>query len=196
MEAQLSPWEMETRSGRIVNLLEPKGESIDAGDIAFALAGIFRFTGHTRLTVAQHSVHVSKAIGLSIEGQRWGILHDAHEAYVGDCSRPYQEAMRRFAKNSRDSTTFYQWVRVDLDDAIQSRFRVTPSEQDRRDVKLADLSAVRDEGRWLFPSAGRNWPSCWGTEETPKIVLWDGVVWSPEEAEKRFLERIQELGIE
>lgn len=196
MEAQLSPWEMETRSGRIVNLLEPKGESIDPGDIAFALAGINRFTGHTRLTVAQHSVHVSKAIGLSIEGQRWGLLHDAHEAYVGDCSRPYQEAMWQFTKKSRDLTTFYPWVRADLDEAIQSRFHVTPSKQDRREVKLADLAALRAEARWLLPSAGWNWPSCWGAEGIPANLPWDGVVWSSEEAEKRFLERMQELGIE
>lgn len=69
-------------------------------DIAHALAKLNRFNGHTaRLySVAEHSLHVVTVMEREL-GVRdpaallCGLMHDAHEAYLGDVSRPMQEAL-------------------------------------------------------------------------------------------------------
>lgn len=74
-----------TRSGRLVDLANPRVDDIDINDVAWSLARLCRFTGHTseHYSIAQHSVGVSR-----VAEPRWGLLHDATEAYLGDVSRP------------------------------------------------------------------------------------------------------------
>ena len=66
-------------SGVTVDLAHPDPRLINLGDLAFALAGIYRWTGTSRYTVAQHCVHVHE-----LDGRPWALLHDAEEAFVGD----------------------------------------------------------------------------------------------------------------
>jgi hypothetical protein len=87
-----------TNSGKRVDLLEPRPEQIDINDISHSLAHLVRFTGHGNLplTVAEHSVRVSQLLenqGAPTYIQLWGLLHDAHEAYIGDISTPMKEAL-------------------------------------------------------------------------------------------------------
>lgn len=105
---------MRTHSGRLMNLLDPSDDwSITLDDISYALARIFRFTGHTEVTVAEHSVSVMLALyyqprfpdvilgGTEItvrEALLIALLHDAHEAYVGDISLPMKAAIGRVAR--------------------------------------------------------------------------------------------------
>lgn len=69
----------------------------DIRDVAHSLSRLCRFNGHTEVTysVAQHSLLVASVVAqthpdLAIVG----LLHDAHEAYLGDISRPVKELMR------------------------------------------------------------------------------------------------------
>lgn len=64
-------------------------------DIGHALSMICHFAGHTAtfFSVAQHSILVARACELqtpevSLDLVRWGLLHDAAEAYIGDMTRP------------------------------------------------------------------------------------------------------------
>lgn len=87
-----------TNSGKRVDLFPPKPEQIDFNDIAEGLSKIVRFTGQGSLglTVAEHSGKVSAALegeGHSAYVQLWGLLHDAHEAYIGDISTPMKELL-------------------------------------------------------------------------------------------------------
>ncbi len=89
---------VQTASGRRVSLVSPDPETICVEDIAHALGGICRYTGHTRrhYSVAEHSVRI--ASWLESEGQPpavalAGLLHDAPEAYLGDPSYPLKVAM-------------------------------------------------------------------------------------------------------
>jgi len=75
-----------TRSGRRLDLAAPASDDIEIVDIAAGLARRFRWSGQTDYTVAQHSV----AVSTRLEGDeaRWGLLHDAAEAFYPDVARP------------------------------------------------------------------------------------------------------------
>lgn len=79
-------------SGALFNPLEPELETFPIDVIAHALSHICRFTGHTRwfYSVAQHSVIVADMLAdqYGAEHGRYGLLHDAPEAFVADVSRP------------------------------------------------------------------------------------------------------------
>lgn len=87
-----------TNSGQRVDLAEPKQEQIDINDLAHHLAGINRFTGAGKFTlsVAEHSIRVSQYVeqrGQSPLICLLALLHDAHEAYIGDISTPLKRLL-------------------------------------------------------------------------------------------------------
>lgn len=71
---------------------------IHIDDIAHALAQINRYTGHTTrpYSVAEHSLLVCEIAahhGCSAVVQLGALMHDAHEAYIGDMSSPVKWAV-------------------------------------------------------------------------------------------------------
>jgi len=79
-----------TYSGLVFDFVNPTEDMIDIEDIAHALSQLCRFTGHCDrfYSVAEHSL-----IGALIFMERGKdelafefLMHDAHEAYVGDLS--------------------------------------------------------------------------------------------------------------
>lgn len=84
-------------SGKQFWPLDPRQEEIEITDIAHALSHICRWGGHCRrfYSVAQHSILVSR-LGKTLEEKRWGLLHDAAEAYLGDMIRPLKRMMREY----------------------------------------------------------------------------------------------------
>lgn len=98
------PW-IQTYHGRAFPILEPVPEHVDMGEVAESLAKLCRFNGHcqTFYSVAQHSVLVADILEssgaanpLTTDGSRlllYGLLHDAHEAYLGDFTTPVKQAL-------------------------------------------------------------------------------------------------------
>jgi hypothetical protein len=91
-----------TRHGDSLWLSDPKPESVRLADIAHSLGQKARFNGHLsrRISVAQHSVAVSLLVWRLCESHtcrdqlaREALLHDAHEAYVGDMTRPVKQQL-------------------------------------------------------------------------------------------------------
>lgn len=85
-----------TYFNRQVNLLDPDPKQIDLGDITHALSKLCRFAGHIPkfYSVAQHSVLVANRcyeLG-GMGAAKWGLLHDAAEAYIGDLIWPIKTA--------------------------------------------------------------------------------------------------------
>lgn len=83
---------MMTRSGRRFYFADPDPADIDLADIAFALRHLSRFTGHVgAYNVATHSINVLRCaldLGADRATARAALMHDAHEAFVGDISSP------------------------------------------------------------------------------------------------------------
>lgn len=133
-----------TRSGGRFDYDAPDILEIHIRDIAHALSHICRFTGHTGrfYSVAQHSVLVSQLV--PPEHALVGLLHDAHEAYVGDMATPLKELVPA-----------YRAIEARAWQAVATRLGVNPILP--ACVKQADIIALATERRDLMPPDGRVW---------------------------------------
>lgn len=82
-----------TAGGGTFRLLSPVAADVDFRDIAEGLAKACRFAGQIPVfySVAQHSVIVAEM--LPAEARPYGLLHDAHEAFVGDLISPVKQVL-------------------------------------------------------------------------------------------------------
>lgn len=91
-----------TYTGRRVSLAAPDPASINIRDIACSLSRLNRFCGATRLpvNVADHSLNVVRFLAMrkaSPSVQMLGLLHGAHEAYLGDITTPVRREIAAYA---------------------------------------------------------------------------------------------------
>jgi len=140
---------MRTVGGRWVDLLDPNPHDIAIEDIAYHLSRINRFTGATGYSVAQHSVLVSRLCRKALAG----LLHDAHEAYLGDWSRPVQSALRVLgAGEALDE------IRRRMDLAIAIAFKFEPSDFECQEIGHADRTLLATEFRDLMQHSDSDLP--------------------------------------
>lgn len=137
-----------TRQGRFFDYRAPDEHAFDIEEIAHALANLCRFTGHTSsfYSVAQHSVLVADLA--PPQHRREALLHDAHEAYVGDVNSPLKSLLPD-----------YRAIELAVQTALR-RFYAVPCTQ-HREVKLADMAAYQVERFVLMP------PHCHEVGEDP-----------------------------
>ena len=85
---------IQTASGIFWPLTDPTPDQVHWADIGESLAKLCRFNGHLPMfySVAQHSVLVADILPLDL--RLHGLLHDAHEAFIGDITTPCKEALR------------------------------------------------------------------------------------------------------
>ena len=143
---------IQTFTGKQFDFKDPNVESIDIKDIAHALSMICRFNGHcTRFySVAEHSIRVSRL--LSREHALWGLLHDAHEAYVGNMVMPLKVYLRESAAPMMTSWHHLEsWCR----EAIRDRFNLPGSMPP--EVKEADMVMLATERRDLMVPSEVEW---------------------------------------
>lgn len=100
------PW-LQVLGGRAFSLTNPRAEDVDFETIAIVLSRVPRFGGHTEngvLSVAQHCLEGAAAI-LRDTGRRDAaaafLIHDAHEAYMGDIATPVADALQALAESYR-----------------------------------------------------------------------------------------------
>lgn len=166
------------RSGRYFDFTQPETSGFSIGDIAHALARICRFTGQCShfYSVAQHSVLVSRILPPNL--QLAGLLHDAHEAFMGDVAAPLKMLLPD-----------YRALEKRVEAAVLARFGFDgplPVE-----VKEADLRLLYTEKRDLMPKSGPDWPLPPGITPLEHRISPK----TPAEAEKEFLSRFQELQV-
>ncbi len=180
-----------TASGRVLDYLRPRPQDIHIHDIAEALSKQCRFSGHTNVfySVAQHSCLVHDLC--PIDERPWALLHDAHEAYMGDLPTPLQAALHALGGGGPVVT-----IRRNLDNAIATAFglQFPASEKTRSEVRYWDLTALSTEREVLFPTkASRNsiWP-----KDLPRprpAALKRAWTWS--QALDQFMQRFNALNL-
>ena len=170
----LEPW-IETYTGKKFHFLNPTHEQIDIRDIAHSLAFTCRYTGHSRrfYSVAEHSVLVSYLATDPLAG----LLHDASEAYITDIASPIKPHLNNYKE---------------LEDMIMERIAkkfgfAYPLDPD---IKDCDSTQLKTEAKHLLKSGGIPWAHLYPTKRPHGITP---NCWSPEEAEKKFLERFEEV---
>ena len=154
---------IQTHTGGAVDLLDPRPEQIHPHDIEVALARIPRFCGHTvePFSVAQHSMLVHNILDWLVseaprEMRLAALLHDAHEAFMGDISTPVADVLGPAV----------QQLKRRLDRAIRLRFGLPEMLPDGWEglIRTADRAALATEKAWLLGPEPRPWgdlPPSW-----------------------------------
>lgn len=166
---------VQTASRRAFDLRDPRAEDVDfVVDIPDALARTARFGGHVAAgpySVAQHCVLGAQCIeqetGDADLARRF-LLHDAHEAYIGDITTPVVEAIGageavRALKRAIDAAIF--------DAARLPRVEAAFHEQ----IRHWDLRMLAAEVAQLMGAPPRPWASLRGVTPAPlygRIKVW------------------------
>lgn len=204
LTASADPW-AQTVSGRKWNLVRARPGDVHWPDVAHALSQINRFGGATSVpySVAEHCVHVHDLLerdGALLALRLMGLLHDAHEAFIGDITTPVQMALGAIAggANVRAALTTLKEIQ---DIAIFGAAGVAdkmrnpgdPSEWQRMHaaVKAADVALLMAERNEFLGSP----PEPWGDLESvaPAPVRLQG--WPPATAAGEWLARLTACGV-
>jgi len=154
---------MITHSGRRIDLPSPQRGQVHIGDVAVQLSRIPRFVGATLepWNVAAHSLHCSalaEADGASLQAQLAALLHDAHEAYMGDIPSPFKQAVMAEAGS--------MWCPLKLAEeklqvaVLHQLGSLDCYEANRAEVKHWDLVSLATERKYLMHAAAMDapWP--------------------------------------
>lgn len=177
---------LQTVGGIRVDLRNPDPSTILISDIAYALANLNRYTGHTTLSVAQHSVMCAEAAPPGLEFE--ALMHDAHEAYTGDMSSPVKRTMREIFREQNGGGLADPFRRVErtMRRVVAQVFGLEPDIPEP--VEEIDLRMCQTERLQLFDHQ-LHWPAMEGTEPYDIEIC----PWSPTAAEWRFLETFNRL---
>lgn len=179
------PTTIDTHSGRAVNLANPRPSDIHLADISHAMSLLCRFGGQCSrfYSIAEHSVLVHDLV------REWlpdgfsdmllaALLHDAHEAYLGDVVSPLKHKLQ----------PAYDTFRAGFDGAIGLAFGLPQDQFQHGIIKRADHDALFCEGAALLGA------EFWKEEaiRLPDSVEWAGGL-GPSEARELFESRAAEL---
>lgn len=181
-----------TNSGIKFDPFCPTPEMIEIADIAHGLAGTFRFGGQSDrwYTVAQHCVAVcGRFADVSTTLCLWGLLHDAAEAYLWDVQRPIKANV--YFREPNGLLTCFRKIERRILAAVAERFGL-PWHGIPAAVVEADDRELARERRELFSERQPDWPDLPAVKAYPEPI----VCWTPEQAERAFLERFSELNAE
>lgn len=169
-----------TYTGKKFFLLQTRPKDIDIRDIAHGLALQCRWTGQCKhhYSIAQHSWYCSY-LGPDYEALD-RLLHDGSEAYMGDMNRPL--------KHFTQAGVAYREQEAVLQMAIRKKFKVNLMEPPS--VHVADNQMLYTERDQLLNLKFREAEKWLPSRETARIKIKK---WSPEKAEKMFLQRFNEL---
>ena len=172
-----------TRSGRKFFPLTPAREQIAIEDIAYGLAGRYRFGSQSprRYTVAQHSVEVCRWVHAhhgSSDACLWGLLHDAAEAWLVDWQRPVK--WRQMWWDGEILIPFRE-IEDNILCVVATEFHLPfPA---ARLAQQGDLAQLRRERRDLFDGRQPVWENLPAISDEPPLPA----ILDPRAAEEEFL---------
>lgn len=138
---------IQTYTGKTLSLRNPKAININLDDICISLERQCRFNGHTArfYSVAEHCMHVADL--LPPQYKVAGLLHDAHEAYLGDVTTPVKRA----------GISGYEELAAVFDREIENRFHLKQGILSANQVKVADVVCLCLEAQVLMNADLINW---------------------------------------
>lgn len=181
---------IQTASGIMFNLLDPKPGMFNIQDIAQCLSRIPHWNGATKqfISVAEHSILVSKY--LPQELQLTGLMHDCAEAYIGDISRPLKEILGTPKITPEGKPILTQYIRSlqTIENGILfEASKVFGFEYPLHDmVKQIDTQMCETERVLLMPSG--DWD--FGCDPIRDVTIH---CWEPREAYIQFMCRFYNL---
>jgi hypothetical protein len=145
---------LQTASGKAFDLREPTPEMVDVIDVAIGLSNIARYNGQVPFfSVAEHSVRCSFAPeATTTRLQFLALLHDAHEAYVGDVTAPLKQAMRATASYLSDGYTdasHYDSCEEEAESAVAKAFAAHPLVEEQPIIRTIDMRMCATEALLL-----------------------------------------------
>lgn len=183
--------------GERIELQRPEETDVSLDTLAHGIANICRFQGHTRrfYSVAEHSVLA--AVLSPPESRALVLIHDLHEAIVGDVPSPLKPLLgEAFAalERSWESWVYERFLGHRLDD------------EERAAIKLADVRALALERvifgwkdvEWWTPipaAAPRLHDDDWAKNARDRLRTLAAVNGAPEAAKSVFLTCAHELGV-
>lgn len=172
---------MQTSLGIRFPLEYPCFTRITIGDLASALSKVCRFNGHTVgfYSVAEHSVIVSQNV--PTEHRLWGLLHDAHEAYIGDIITPLKKVL--FPRGERRDE--FDALKKRYHSAVARRFGLYP-DSPPPEVRAVDLRLLSDERAQVMTDMPES-AAEWGNTAEPLGV--NIRMLTPLDAEREFIDR-------
>jgi hypothetical protein len=155
--------------------MEPRPQEILVEDIAHALSMLCRFNGHGKefYSVAEHSLHVAAIV--SPPNKKWGLLHDAAEAYLSDIPSPVKKELKNFQEYENNLLL-----------VISQKFNLEP--EIPLEVKDADEILLATEKIALMGPE----PASWDLKQSaldPAIIK----CYTPMAAKRKFLEFFKKL---
>jgi hypothetical protein len=186
----LSPTAKQMPSGAIIDLETLSFEQVNFRDIASSLAKICRFTGATfsHYSVAQHSILVAGILPPQL--QVYGLLHDAHEAYLGDIATPVKNLLRRTNSPVNLGPHPLDYAENLIDAAIFKAARLPwpLGTDDLKQLKLCDFMAFNTERLDLMLGGDSAVPQA---HRVPRLPVPKIKAWPWPEAEDRFIEALR-----
>lgn len=181
--------EIQTASGRAFSFVDIRPESICIEDIAHALAHLCRYTGHSphHYSIAEHSIRVSMEVPRQYALE--ALLHDASEYALGDVSSPLKQLPEMAG---------YRVIENRVQNAINSRFGIRPTEDSHAAIKQADYNLLAVEACEFF---GHNYIGNWGSTIEHGKALREGrmkgkfaMFYDPYKAKELFLQTFADFG--
>lgn len=179
---------IQTYTGKKFFPLAPSLDDLDIRDQARALSMCCRYAGHVKrfYSVAEHSVRISMKLedrGASLEIQKWGLIHDNSEAYLGDVTRPLKHS---------PVMAGYREAEKRLQGLIVSWLGLPPNEPD--EVRAIDTEILGTEAFQLKQPIHPDWYNTTASgvqlaKSWPYVTLG----WEPTEAENNYLSRFKHL---
>lgn len=184
--------------GTVHDLARPSAAEVDFRDFAGRLSRIARFNGVPQVgaySVAQHSLHGAQALLAEGAGEMLAalfLLHDAHEALIGDLPTPFQHLLEAVhgpgvrASIGKIKTAWdeaiYEAAGLPGPSAWKASWHTVIATMDRRMMQAEARELLGEQAQRHL---GRSLPR-------PKIV---GTIkpWQPTKAEFAFLELLERL---